>query len=104
MIWSLAQDRWIIGCKRNSDLTKPATIEHKIPTQAGFIYCISPCPIDTSRIAFGVGDMMLRVWNLSEPHTTTFDVVMQWQMIKGKIRAVRDSRIRCGSCFLKCVM
>ncbi|XP_039310637.1 gem-associated protein 5 isoform X2 [Solenopsis invicta] len=88
MIWSLAQDRWIIGCKRNSDLTKPATIEHKIPTQAGFIYCISPCPIDTSRIAFGVGDMMLRVWNLSEPHTTTFDVVMQWQMIKGKIRAI----------------
>ncbi|XP_036139651.1 gem-associated protein 5 isoform X2 [Monomorium pharaonis] len=87
-VWSLAQDRWVVGCKRNNDSTKPPILEHKIPTQGGFIYCMSPCPIDTSRIAFGVGDMMLRVWNLSEPHTTTFDMVMHWQMVKGKIRAI----------------
>ncbi|XP_071629250.1 gem-associated protein 5 [Temnothorax longispinosus] len=87
-VWSLAQDRWVICCKRDSDPTKSAILEHKIPTQGGFVYCMSACPIDTSRIAFGAGDMMLRLWNLSEPHATTFDVVMHWQKIKGKIRAV----------------
>lgn len=49
------------------------------------------CSIDTTRIAFGVGDAMLRLWNLSEPHAKTFDVVTHWQKIKGKIRAVKNS-------------
>lgn len=89
-IWSLAQDRWVICCKRDSDPTVSAILEYKIPTQGGFVYCMSACPIDTSRIAFGAGDMMLRLWNLSEPHTTTFDIVMHWNKIKGKIRAVRN--------------
>jgi len=52
---------------------------------------MAPCPIETSRIAFGVGDEMLRLWNLSESHTTTFDVITHWQKIKGKIRTVRKS-------------
>jgi len=95
----LAQDRWIICCKRNSDPMKAAILEYKIPTQGGFVYCMSACPIDTSRIAFGAGDAMLRLWNLSELHTTIFDVVMHWQKIKGKIRVV-SSRTRSGS-FLK---
>ncbi|GAB1867613.1 Gem-associated protein 5 [Camponotus japonicus] len=88
VVWTLAQDRWIICCKQNSDPSKPATLEYKIPTQGGFIYCMAACPIDTSRIVFGVGDAMLRLWNLSEPHTKTFDVVSHWQKIRGKIRAV----------------
>ncbi|KYN08591.1 PREDICTED: gem-associated protein 5 [Cyphomyrmex costatus] len=87
-VWSLAQDRWVICCKSNNDPTKPAILEYKIPTQGGFVYCMSACPIDTSRIAFGVGDAMLRLWNLSEPHTTTFDIILHWQKIKGKIRVV----------------
>ncbi|KYM76201.1 Gem-associated protein 5 [Atta colombica] len=87
-VWSSAQDRWVICCKSNSDPTKLAILEHKIPTQGGFVYCMNACPIDTSRIAFGVGDAMLRLWNLSEPHTTIFDVVMHWQKIKGKIRVI----------------
>ncbi|KAL0127536.1 hypothetical protein PUN28_003065 [Cardiocondyla obscurior] len=86
-VWSLAQDRWVICCKRDND-SKSAILEYKIPTQAGFVYCMSACPIDTSRIAFGTGDAMLRLWNLSEPHVKTFDVVMHWQKIKGKIRVV----------------
>ncbi|KAL6264530.1 hypothetical protein P5V15_004637 [Pogonomyrmex californicus] len=87
-VWTLAQDRWIICCKRDSDPTKSVILEHKIPTQGGFVYCMSACPIDTSRIAFGAGDTMLRLWNLSEPHTTTFDIITHWQKIKGKIRAI----------------
>ncbi|KAL6431847.1 hypothetical protein ACFW04_007362 [Cataglyphis niger] len=88
MVWTLAQDRWIICCKRNSDPTESAILEYKIPTQGGFIYCMGACSIDTTRIAFGVGDAMLRLWNLSEPHAKTFDIVLHWQKIKGKIRAV----------------
>ncbi|XP_029169359.1 gem-associated protein 5-like [Nylanderia fulva] len=88
-VWTSAQDRWIIGCKRNSDLTKPAVLEYKIPTQGGFIYCMAACDIDTLRIVFGVGDAILRLWNLSDPdNVKCFDVVSHWQKIKGKIRAV----------------
>lgn len=93
-VWSLAQDRWVICCNRSNDHTNSAILEHKIPTQGGFVYCMSACPIDTSRIAFGAGDTMLRLWNLSEPHVTTFDVIMHWQRVKGKIRAVRNSCTR----------
>lgn len=49
---------------------------------------MAACPLDTSRIAFGVGDAMLRVWNLSEPHETSFDVSTLWQKIMGKVRSV----------------
>ncbi|XP_011872793.1 PREDICTED: gem-associated protein 5 isoform X2 [Vollenhovia emeryi] len=87
-VWSSAQDRWVICCKRDSDPTKSAILEYKIPTQGGYVYCMNACPIDTSRVAFGAGDAMLRLWNLSEPHATTFDIVMHWQKIKGKIRVV----------------
>lgn len=64
-------------------------LKRKIPTQGGYIYCTAACSIDTSCIAFGTGDAMLRLWKLSEPHEITFDVTMFWQKIKGKLRAVR---------------
>ncbi|XP_025162758.1 gem-associated protein 5 [Harpegnathos saltator] len=85
-IWTLAQDRWVVCCSKREN--KPAELKYKIPTQGGYIYCVAACPIDTSRIAFGVGDMMLRSWNLSEPHVATFDVTMFWQKIKGKLRVI----------------
>ncbi|EZA61582.1 Gem-associated protein [Ooceraea biroi] len=88
-IWTLGQDRWVICCrKQNNEPATSAIIEYKIPTQGGYVYCMEACPIDTSRIAFGVGDMILRLWNSSEPHTAAFDVTMHWQKIKGKIRAL----------------
>lgn len=84
-VWTLAQDRQIICCNIKKD---DHEIEYNIPTQGGFIYCVAPCPVDTSRIAFGVGDTMLRIWNLSEAHETSFDVTVLWQKIKGNIRSV----------------
>ncbi|XP_017790259.1 PREDICTED: gem-associated protein 5 [Habropoda laboriosa] len=84
-IWTLAQDRKIICCgiKENN-----VEIDYDIFTQSGYVYCISACPLDTSQVAFGVGDAMLRLWNLSEPHCTSFDITVLWQKIKGKIRAI----------------
>lgn len=77
--------------KRINDPDAPTVVEYKIPTQGGYVYCMEACPVDTSRIAFGVGDMMLRLWNSSEPHITTFDITIHWQKIMGKIRAVRKA-------------
>ncbi|XP_053999055.1 gem-associated protein 5 isoform X1 [Hylaeus anthracinus] len=84
-IWTLAQDRRVICCsiKENNVET-----EHDIFTQSAYVYCIAACPFDTSRIAFGVGDGMLRIWNLSETHSTSFDITYLWQKIKGKIRTI----------------
>ncbi|XP_066583627.1 gem-associated protein 5 isoform X2 [Prorops nasuta] len=85
VVWTLAQDRIIISCTVSEIKT---STEHFIPTQGGFIYCIASCPLETSRIAFGVGDAMLRIWNLSELHEKSFDITMLWQKIKGKVRAI----------------
>ncbi|KAK2585095.1 hypothetical protein KPH14_008607 [Odynerus spinipes] len=84
-IWTAAQDRQIVCCSIKSDNNE---IEYNIPTQGGYVYCIAACPVDTSRIAFGVGDTMLRIWNLSELHETSFDITTLWQKIKGNIRAI----------------
>lgn len=84
-IWTIAQDRQIVCCNLKENAHE---IEFNIPTQGGYVYCMAPCPVDTSRIAFGVGDTMLRIWNLSEPHETSFDITMLWQKIKGNVRAV----------------
>ncbi|XP_046831428.1 gem-associated protein 5 isoform X2 [Vespa crabro] len=84
-VWTLAQDRQIICCNIKNDNHE---IEYNIPTQGGFIYCIAACPVDNTRIAFGVGDTMLRIWNLSEPHETSFDITMLWQKIKSNIRSI----------------
>nr|XP_031838451.1 gem-associated protein 5-like isoform X1 [Nomia melanderi] len=84
-IWTLAQDRRVICCtieENNVD------IEYDIYTQGGYIYCIAACPLDTSHIAFGVGDSMIRLWNLSEAHINSFDITILWQKIMGKIRAI----------------
>lgn len=85
IVWTLAQDRQVI---KTSVMDSECKLEYSVPTQGGYVYCIAACPLDTSRIAFGVGDAMLRLWNLSEPHQTTFDVTTKWQKIMGKIRSV----------------
>ncbi|XP_076633112.1 gem nuclear organelle associated protein rigor mortis isoform X2 [Colletes latitarsis] len=84
-IWTLAQDRKVICCNIQEDNVE---IEYNIFTQSGYVYCMAACPLDTSHIAFGAGDAMLRLWNLSEPHNTSFDITVLWQKIKGKIRTI----------------
>ncbi|KZC13808.1 PREDICTED: gem-associated protein 5-like [Dufourea novaeangliae] len=84
-IWTLAQDRRVICCEMKENNIE---IVCDIYTQSGYVYCIAACPLDTSRIAFGVGDAMLRLWNLSEAHCNTFDITVLWQKIKGKIRTI----------------
>lgn len=82
----MAQDRRVICCGVQENNVE---IDYDIYTQGGYIYCIAACPLDTSNVAFGVGDAMLRLWSLSEPHNTSFVITTLWQKIKGKIRTVR---------------
>lgn len=49
---------------------------------------MSACQIDTSLIAFGVGDANIRLWHLSEPDTNKLELQVLWDCIKGKVRAV----------------
>ncbi|XP_044005002.1 gem-associated protein 5-like isoform X2 [Aphidius gifuensis] len=84
-VWTFAQDRQIICClMKNSN----CQIIQNIPTQGGYVYCMASCFLDTSRIAFGCGDTSLRLWNLSEPHETTFDITSLWQKIMGRVISV----------------
>ncbi|XP_076647950.1 gem nuclear organelle associated protein rigor mortis isoform X2 [Halictus rubicundus] len=84
-IWTLAQDRRLICCAVQDNNVE---IEYDVHTQGGYVYCIAACPLETSRIAYGVGDSTIRLWNLSEGHTNTFDITVLWQKIKGKIRTI----------------
>ncbi|KAG7201057.1 hypothetical protein KM043_017605 [Ampulex compressa] len=84
-VWSLAQDRRLICCLLEKHGSR---IEHNISTQGGYVYCIAPCPLDTTRVAFGVGDAMLRLWHLSDMKDTSCNITMLWQKIKGKITAI----------------
>ncbi|XP_015605680.1 gem-associated protein 5 isoform X2 [Cephus cinctus] len=84
-VWTLAQDRQVVCCKITGSKFE---VVYSVPTQGGYVYCIAACPLDTSRIAFGAGDAMLRLWNLSEPHENFFDVTQLWQKIKGKVRCI----------------
>ena len=85
IVWTLAQDRQII-CHELKEGTN--NLKYMIQTQGGFVYCMAACPLDTSQIAFGAGDKMLRLWNLSEPHKNNINVTMIWQKIMGKVRSV----------------
>ncbi|KAI4503668.1 hypothetical protein M0802_001071 [Mischocyttarus mexicanus] len=84
-VWTSSQDRKIVCCNIKEDCNE---IEYDIPSQGGYVYCLTSCPVETSRIAFGVGDAMLRIWNLSEQHTNIIDITVLWQKIKGSIRSV----------------
>ncbi|XP_058807144.1 gem-associated protein 5-like [Phymastichus coffea] len=84
-IWTVSQDRQVI-C--SSIVHGETIIEYKVPTMGGFVYCMSACSVDTSQIAFGVGDNMIRLWNLSEPYEKSIDLQILWEKIMGKVRAL----------------
>ncbi|VDI58625.1 gem associated protein 5 [Mytilus galloprovincialis] len=60
---------------------------HCQPTLGGYVYCARTSPIDPGRIALGVGDNMIRVWNLNNSNNP-FDVVTLWQGIRSKVTAL----------------
>ncbi|KAK7873397.1 hypothetical protein R5R35_000194 [Gryllus longicercus] len=95
IIWSSSQDRLIVGYDLNAN--KEITC---VPTIGGIVYCIAASPIDPNRIAFGVSDAVIRVWNLSS--SSAFDVSFLWQKVRGKVTSVawhptQESRLAFGT-------
>ena len=45
----------------------------------------------SGRLALGVGDNMIRLWNLNTP-PDMFDITTLWQGIRGKVTAVSMNR------------
>ncbi|XP_008548447.1 gem-associated protein 5 [Microplitis demolitor] len=85
LVWTTAQDRQVVCSSINGN---ECHVEHSVPTQGGFIYCMASCPLDTSLIAYGSGDMVLRLWNLTEPHENSVNVTCMWQKIMGRVTAI----------------
>ncbi|XP_067947516.1 gem-associated protein 5-like [Watersipora subatra] len=58
-----------------------------IPTFGGFCYCIRASPVDPGRLAVGVGDDVIRLWNVNEG-TSAYSVTNLWQGLKSKVSSV----------------
>lgn len=87
-VYTIAQDRNLI---RYSLKNNKALDIHN--TSGGFIYNVRSCPYDAGKIAIGVGDGAVRVWQST---TVTDDdsklypgkVQAYWQNVKGKVLSV----------------
>ncbi|ESO89430.1 hypothetical protein LOTGIDRAFT_234283 [Lottia gigantea] len=55
-----------------------------LPSLGGYLYTIKSSPVDPGRLALGVGDSMIRVWNTNNK-TNSFDFQSLWQGIKSKV-------------------
>lgn len=72
-----------------------------VPTLGGFVYAVKTSPIDPGRLAIGVGDSMIRLWNMNNS-VNPFDVTVLWQGIKSKVTAlawhpVKEGRLGFGT-------
>ncbi|CAB3366761.1 Hypothetical predicted protein [Cloeon dipterum] len=76
VVWTIAQDRLLI---RHDLKTKEAAF---FSTLGGFVYSIAFCPFAPGRVAIGVGDETIRIWNMSASSGLTTTTI--WQKIKGK--------------------
>ncbi|XP_071445588.1 gem-associated protein 5-like [Hetaerina americana] len=81
VVWSTAQDRHLVAVSLDD-----GKILVNLPTIGGFVYCMAPSPFDPSRIAVGVGDFSIRIWNTG--NTKEIQMSTLWQKIKGKVMAI----------------
>ncbi|XP_061165000.1 gem-associated protein 5-like [Saccostrea echinata] len=82
MMCTVSMDRQMIFW----DLSKSVPI-CAVPTLGGFVYVAKTSPIDPGRLAIGVGDSMIRLWNMNNVNNP-FDVALLWQGIRSKVTAL----------------
>ncbi|XP_020761306.2 gem-associated protein 5 isoform X1 [Odocoileus virginianus] len=58
-----------------------------LPSLGGFAYSLAFSPVDTGRLAIGVGDGMIRVWNTLSIKNN-YDMKIFWQGVKSKVTAL----------------
>ncbi|XP_077983936.1 gem-associated protein 5-like [Glandiceps talaboti] len=81
-VLTLSMDRQIISWTLAS-----SKVMYTIPTLGGFVYSMVTSPIDPGRLAIGVGDNMIRIWNTSSP-INAYDVSVLWQGTRSKVTAL----------------
>ncbi|NXP51027.1 GEMI5 protein, partial [Heliornis fulica] len=82
LLFSISMDR-DVKCWDLSTLDCSWTM----PSLGGFVYSLAFSPVDTGRLAIGVGDSMIRVWNTLSMNNI-YDVKTFWQSIKSKVTAL----------------
>ncbi|CAI9731708.1 gem-associated protein 5 [Octopus vulgaris] len=60
---------------------------HVVSTFGGFVYDVHAVPLDPGRIALGIGDNTIRIWNRTKDSNRF--LVQIWQKIKSKVTVVR---------------
>ncbi|GAB1601518.1 hypothetical protein Ahia01_000430200, partial [Argonauta hians] len=60
---------------------------HQVSTLGGFVYDIHAVPLDPGRIALGIGDNTVKIWNRTKDSNRS--LVQVWQKIKSKVTVVR---------------
>ncbi|OWF45310.1 gem-associated protein 5-like [Mizuhopecten yessoensis] len=79
---SMSMDRQVIVWNTDS-----GSLFGVLPTFGGFVYVAKSSPVDPGRMAVGVGDSMIRLWNLNNTNNLT-DIKNLWQGIKTKVTAL----------------
>ncbi|XP_046394335.1 gem-associated protein 5-like [Ischnura elegans] len=81
IVWTTAQDRHLVAVSLDD-----GKVLVNIPTIGGFVYCLAASPFDPSRIAAGIGDFSIRLWNTG--NSKEVQMTTLWQKIKGKVMAI----------------
>ncbi|KAG8234130.1 hypothetical protein J437_LFUL007496 [Ladona fulva] len=81
VVWTTAQDRNLVAFSLEDE-----KVLVNMPTIGGFVYCIAPSPLDPSRVAVGLGDFSIRIWNTG--NAKAIQMSSLWHKIKGKVMAV----------------
>jgi len=59
----------------------------KIPGLGGFVYSLDIGESDPTKLAIGVGDSSIRIWNLATS-ATHFDITYLWKGLQSKVTCV----------------
>lgn len=79
-IWSTAVDKKLVCTS-----LKTGKVTAEITTIGGIVYCLAISPLDPNRIAIGVGDSKILIWNMA---SETSSLTVLWQRVNGKVMAL----------------
>lgn len=80
-MWTTGQDRQLVCASLSTGAVALA-----LPTLGGFVYCVAASRLDAYKVALGVGDGTIRVWNLAS--AARVEMTHIWMKINGKVSSV----------------
>ncbi|KRT79031.1 WD40 domain-containing protein, partial [Oryctes borbonicus] len=80
-VWTIGQERYILCC----NLEPKSSLRVSYPTIGGCIYCIASSPLVPTKLALGLGDNTVKIWDLSHPENQRITMINLWRSIQGKV-------------------